>query len=143
MVTPYMEEQPELSETEREALHQVELGIEWLHRAHGALVEFHHNTGHAMDHFAQAEELFRNTERQSLADELRDDHLPRGVIDRDRWSYGLVEDFEEGFLCDMVAFEERARQSIADGMRHVTEREQERKWKERAESKDEHPSTEQ
>lgn len=131
-----MNEGPELSETEREALHQVELGIEWLHRAHGALVEFHHNTGHAMDHFAQAEELFRSTEHRSLADELRTDHLPRGVVDSHRWSYDLLEDFDEGFLCEMVRFEERARQSIAGGMRHVAERRQERDWKERAGSED-------
>lgn len=33
----------DLTETEREALHEVELGIERMHRAHGHLVAFHHN----------------------------------------------------------------------------------------------------
>lgn len=124
----------ELSESERSALHQVELGIEWLHRAHGALVEFHHNTGHAMDHFAQAERLFREDGNDQLADALRDEHLPRGVVDGDRWSYDLLEDFDEGFLCEMVDFEERARQSVSDGQRHVAERAQERAWKRRVQS---------
>ena len=49
----------ELSAEEREALHSVELGVEWLHRAHGNLVEFHHKTGHAMDHLADAEKQLR------------------------------------------------------------------------------------
>ena len=124
----------ELSDSERSALHQVELGIEWLHRAHGALVEFHHNTGHAMDHFAQAEELFRDAGDDQLADSLRDEHLPRGVVDGDRWSYDLLENFDEGFLCEMVDFEESARQSVSDGQRHVAERVQEREWKRRSDS---------
>lgn len=121
----------ELSETEREALHEAELGIEWLRRAHGALVEFHHNTGHAMDHLHRAEALFREAGRTDLADALRDDHLPRGV-DGDRWSYDLLETVESGFIRPVTRFERRARERVAGGRRHVTERRQERRWKRRA-----------
>lgn len=124
-------ESSELSDAERSALHEVELGIEWLHRAHGALIEFHHNTGHAMDHFARAEALFRESGATDLADALRDEHLPRGVVDGDRWSYDLLEDFQEGFLPEMVEFENEARRMISDGQRHVAERAQERDWKRR------------
>lgn len=126
----------ELSETEREALHEAELGIEWLRRAHGALVEFHHNTGHAMDHLHRAERLFREAGRTDLADALRDDHLPRGV-DGDRWSYDLLETFESGFMEPVTEFERRARGRVAGGRRHVTERRQERRWKRRARTGDE------
>jgi hypothetical protein len=122
-----------LSETEREALHQVELGLEWLHRAHGHLVEFHHNTGHAMDHLAEAEEDLRTCGYDELADALRDRYLPRGVIDDDRWSYDVLECFQEGFLADVETFEKDARETLADGRRHVTERAQEAAWKDRAE----------
>ncbi len=122
----------ELTETEREALHTVELGVEWLHRAHGNLVEFHHKTGHAMDHLAEAEQQLRAAGHTNLADALRDQYLPRGVIDEGRWSYDVLESYQEGFLDDLVAFEERAREDIADGHRHVTERTQEREWKRRA-----------
>jgi hypothetical protein len=122
----------EIGEREREALHQVELGAEWLHRAHGHLVEFHHNTGHAMDHLAAAEAALREAGRTDLADALRDRYLPRGVIDEDRWSYDVVESFQEEFLADVTGFETRAREEIADGRRHVAERAQERAWKDRA-----------
>jgi hypothetical protein len=122
----------DLTATEREALHTVELGVEWLHRAHGNLVEFHHKTGHAMDHLADAEQQLREAGHTDLADALRDEYLPRGVIDESRWSYDVLESYQEGFLGDIVAFEERARGEIADGSRHVTEREQERAWKRRA-----------
>jgi len=127
------DDQPaDLGDAEREALHQVELGLEWLHRAHGHLVTFHHNTGHAMDHLAEAETLFRNSGHDDLADALRDEYLPRGVIDEDRWSYDVIECFQEGFLRDIEAFEAETRERVARGQRHVTERAQEQDWKERA-----------
>jgi hypothetical protein len=122
----------DLDEAERQALHSVELGVEWLHRAHGDLVEFHHEVGHAMDHFAEAEARLRDCGHTALADALRDECLPRGVIDGDRWSYDVVESYQEGFLADLTAFEERARGVVADGDRHVAERRQERAWKRRA-----------
>ena len=119
--------------TEREALHRIELGIEWLHRARGHLVAFHHNTGHAMDHFAAAERNLRESGRSELANTLRDDLLPRGVIDEDRWSYDVLEDFESGVYTDLVAFDRQAHDEIADGKRHVAERFQEQAWTERSE----------
>ena len=118
---------------ERSALHQIELGIEWLHRAHGHLVTFHHNTGHAMDHFAAAERELRESGQTELANSLRDDLLPRGVIDEDRWSYDVLEDFESGVYADLVSFDRRAHDEIADGQRHVAERFQEQAWSERSE----------
>ena len=123
---------PDLGEVECEALHEVELGVEWLHRAHGSLVEFHHKTGHAMDHFAEAERQLRACGHTDLADALRDEYLPRGVIDDDRWSYDVLESYQEGFLTDLTAFEAHAREAVSDGERHVTERRQEREWKRRA-----------
>ncbi|MFT4923241.1 MAG: hypothetical protein ACI8XM_002467 [Haloarculaceae archaeon] len=122
----------DLSATERDALHSIELGVEWLHRAHGNLVEFHHKTGHAMDHLAEAEGQLRACGHTALADALRDQYLPRGVIDEDRWSYDVLESYQEGFLSELTAFEERAREDIADGRRHVAERKQEQEWKRRA-----------
>ncbi|MFB6150394.1 MAG: hypothetical protein ABEJ40_01180 [Haloarculaceae archaeon] len=126
------ERQSDLRAAERDALHRVELGVEWLHRAHGNLVAFHHNTGHAMEHLAEAERLLRECGRDGLADDVRDEYLPRGVVDGERWSYDVLESFEGEFLDDLTSFEERARRELADGRRHVTERRQERRWKRRA-----------
>lgn len=122
----------ELSEAEVAALHELELGVEWLRRAHGDLVAVHHEVGHAMDHLADAEEAFRASGRTDLADTLRDEYLPRGVLDEDRWSYDVLESFEADFLEPLGAFEAATREQIADGRRHVAERRQEREWKDRA-----------
>ena len=126
----------DLTDREVEALHEVELGVEWLRRAHGKLLEFHHNTGHAMEHLAEAEELLRESGHDDLADEIRDRHLPRGVVDEHRWSYDVVESFEGDFMADVSAFEERARADLADGRRHVAERRQEHEWKRQAEEEE-------
>ncbi|WP_460921487.1 hypothetical protein [Salinarchaeum chitinilyticum] len=120
------------------ALHEVELGCEWLQRANGHLLQFHHATGHGMDHLAAAEEHLREAGHTELADVIRDELLPGGVVDDDRWSYDLVESFQQGLLGDVEGFEQRSRDELADGDRHVAERQQERRWKERSEvSRDE------
>jgi len=119
-----------LDETERQALHRVTLGMEWLRRAHGHLLSFHHNTGHAMDHFAAAEPLLREAGYEDLAETIRTEHLPSGVAG-DRWSDDVVENFEAGVLADLESFEDEAREEIADGRHHVAERVQEQAWKER------------
>lgn len=122
----------EVSEAEAAAVHEVELALEWLQRARGRFVEFHHATGHALDHLHDAEAALRDCGYDDLADEIRNEHLPRGVVE-DRWTYDLLEEYEETFLTPYEAFEERARGTVADGVRHVHERRQEAEWKERAE----------
>lgn len=122
----------DLTDREIDALHEVELCVEWLRKAHGKLVEFHHNTGHAMEHLAEAELLLRESGHEDLAEEIRDGHLPRGVVDEDRWSYDIVESFEGEFMTELTAFEERTIRDLADGRRHVAERRQEDEWKRQA-----------
>ena len=121
----------QLDDREREALHEVELGVEHLHRAYGHLLAFHHSVGHAMDRLAAIEDDLRAAGREEYAAELRDDHLPAGVVD-ERWSYELVEAFNDGFLAEMTDFERRLREETTGGKRHVAEREQRRRWRERA-----------
>ncbi|SER14579.1 hypothetical protein [Natrinema salaciae] len=121
-----------LSDAEREALHEVELGLEWVQRAQGYLLEFHHATGHGMDHLYRGEALLRETGHDELADAVRTEVLPYGVVDDDRWSYDVLESFQGTLLAETRALERRVRLELADGQRHVPERKQEREWKRRA-----------
>jgi hypothetical protein len=121
-----------LTEPERAALHRIELGLERLQRAQGSLLEFHHSVGHGVEHLAAAEEHLREAGHDDLADRVRDRCLPQGVTDRDRWSYAVVEGFQDGLLADVKGFETEARTAIADGRRHVVERRQEREYRDRA-----------
>lgn len=115
-----------LSERELQALHDVEVGSEWIQRAHGHLVGFHHSVGHGMDRLDVAERILRAEGHEALANTLRDDVLPRGVVD-DAWSYGILEAYQEGLLEETLEFERRTCDVLADGERHVNERRQRRR----------------
>jgi hypothetical protein len=120
-----------LTDDERDALHELQLGVEGVHRAYGHLLAFHHAIGRSMDHFAAAEPLLREAGHTTHADAIRDEQLPAGVVD-DRWSYEVVEAFASGFLTDITAFDETVRSELVDGQTHVAERLQQRAWRERA-----------
>lgn len=128
---PGQNDQPELTEAERAALHDLRLAIEHVHRAYGHLLAFHHEVGHAMDEFADARDQLRESGHDAFANGIRDELLPAGVVG-DRWSYELVESFEAGFLTDATALENAVRESLADGADHVTERTQQQRWREEA-----------
>jgi hypothetical protein len=119
---------------EREAIHEVEVGVEWLLRAYGHLLAFHHAVGHGMDHLDEARAELLATGHADLADRIRDDILPRGVTADDRWTYSVVEEFQASFLSPVTDFEDEARAAVTDGRQHVAERAQERAWRERAEN---------
>lgn len=125
------QESPDLTPPERDALHQLQLGVEHIHRGYGHLLAFHHQVGHAMDQFAAAEESLRAAGHEEFADTIRDDLLPAGVVG-DRWSYELVADFEEDFLASTTGFERGVRRALVDGLDHVSERAQQRRWRARA-----------
>lgn len=122
---------PETTATERTALHELQLAGEHVQRAYGHLLAFHHQIGRAMDRYAAAEPHLREAGYDAFADEIRDRHLPAGVVG-DLWSYELVEAFERGFLAGTTGFERRVRDGIAEGVGHVAEREQQREWRDRA-----------
>ncbi|ELZ01499.1 hypothetical protein C482_06984 [Natrialba chahannaoensis JCM 10990] len=121
----------DLSDAELDALHNLQLGIEHVHRAYGTLLEFHHQLGHAMDRVGDAEDELREAGHEEWANGVRDDHLPAGAIS-DQWTYELVEEFSTGFVTEMDAFETAVRDDLADGVGHVRERRQQRRIRERA-----------
>ncbi|GAB3670783.1 hypothetical protein [Halopiger thermotolerans] len=125
----------DLTDAEEDALHDLQLGIEHVHRAYGTLLEFHHQLGHAMDRMADAENALREAGHDEWADRLRDEHLPAGAIS-DQWTFELVEEFSTEFLEDVDEFEGAVREELADGIDHVTERRQKRALRDRARGSD-------
>ncbi len=123
----------ELTNAEQEALHDMQLGMEYVHRAYGSLLEFHHQLGHAMDRMSDAEDELREAGHEEWANALRDDHLPAGAIS-DQWTFELVSEFSTEFLDDVDEFETTVRDELADGVDHVTERRQKRSVRDRSES---------
>lgn len=120
-----------LTDAERAALHDLELGLEHIRRGFGAMLTFHHQVGRGMDRFDDARARLREVGHDDLADRLRDEVLPAGAVE-DRWTYELVAEFERGLLADATGVEGDARTALADGDHHLTERLQQRRWRERA-----------
>lgn len=127
---------PDLTATERYALHELQLGVEHVYRAYGHLLAFHHSLGRGMDHLDDAETSLRDAGHTAYADALRDHHLPAGAVG-DQWSYELVEDFRHNLLADVSDFENGVRADLAGGEEHVAERRQRREWRARAGHDDE------
>lgn len=121
----------DVTETERQALHDFQVGLEYVYRGYGSLLDFHHHLGHAMDRFRTAEDRLRAAGHEDLADELRDEHLPAGIVD-DKWSYEVVAAFRRDLLQRITEYEANVREELADGEHHVTERIQQREWRDRA-----------
>lgn len=128
-----MDDQPgaELDDSERAALHDLQLGIEHLHRGYGHLLAFHHEVGRGMNRFDDARSELREAGHDRWADALRDEMLPSGVVEG-MWSYEVVEAFADGFLAAATDFEAGVREALAGGQRHVTEHRQRRAWRERS-----------
>lgn len=110
-----------LTGAERRALEQACLGSEHLYAAFGHLIEWHHQVGHGMAQFENVMVALRAAGHDDLADRLRDELLPAGVVD-DKWSYEVVDAFREAFLDEIARFEADLRDEL-DAPRHVHERE--------------------
>lgn len=131
---------PDLSDAEREALHQLRLGVEHAYRGYGYLLACHHSVGHAVDHFEQARELLAESGHEAHAAVLRDDVIPQGFVD-DMWTYEVVDDVRGGFLADVTDAEQAVRDDLAEGQVHVSERRLQQRWRRRA-RRDREPESE-
>lgn len=111
----------EMTDDERAAVEEIERGLERFYRAHGALVEFHHAVGGAMEHFDAAERSLRG-EHDDIADRLDEEILPAGVTADGKLTYELVAEFEDGLLETVESTADEAFEELADGRRYPLER---------------------
>ena len=111
---------PDLDDTTVEALGKLSEALETLDQARGQLYGFHQHTGKADLLLQDAVALFREAGHAQLADDLDRDLVGRNVI-ADRWTFQIVEDFDDNYWGVFRSFDERARTELADGDRHVHE----------------------
>ncbi|MGY1706759.1 hypothetical protein ACI79C_19500 [Geodermatophilus sp. SYSU D00697] len=111
---------PELDDTTVEGLGKLSEALETIEQARGQLYGFHQHSGKADLLLQDAVELFRQAGHTELADDLDRDLVGRNVI-ADRWTFQIVEDYDANYWSVFRAFDERARQELADGDRHVFE----------------------
>jgi hypothetical protein len=110
----------DLDDTTVEALGKLSEALEAAEHARGLLYGFHRLTGTADLTLQEAVELFRKAGHTELADDLDRDLVGRNVV-ADRWTFQIVEDYDAGYWSTFRAFDERARNELSGGDRHVFE----------------------
>jgi hypothetical protein len=111
---------PDLDDTTVEGLGKLSEALETIEQARGQLYGFHQHSGKADLLLQDAVELFRKAGHTQLADDLDRDLVGRNVI-ADRWTFQIVEDYDATYWSVFRAFDERARNELSDGDRHVYE----------------------
>jgi hypothetical protein len=111
---------PDLDDDTVAALGALSESLETVEQARGLLYGFHQLTGKADLLLQEAVQKFRDAGHSELADALERDLVGRNVI-ADRWTFQIVEDFDANYWTTFRAFDQRARDELSGGDRHVLE----------------------
>lgn len=105
-----------------EALGKLSEALETVEEARGMLYGFHRLTGSADLALGDAVELLRRAGHTGLAEALDVDLIGRNVV-QGRWTFQILEDYDDGYYATFRQLEARARQELAQGKRHLYEAE--------------------
>lgn len=105
-----------------EAAGKVSEALETIERARGHLYSFHQLTGHADLQLDAAVELLRKNGHADLADTISRELIGRNVLPG-RWSFQIIEDYDEGYYRSFQETERLVRTRLTAGNRHVLEAE--------------------
>ncbi len=105
-----------------EALGKLSEALEVVEDARGSLYAFHRMTGMADATLGEAVEALRTAGHDALADELTETLVGRNVVEG-RWTFQLVEEYDDGYYATFKRLEQRARTDLVAGRRHLFEAE--------------------
>ena len=111
-----------LDDTTVAALGKLSEALETVERVRGHLYSLHQLTGTADLMLDDAVEMFRKAGHDDVADRLERDLIGRNVI-AGRWTFQVVEDYDDGYYAEFRRQEEQARNELAGGRRHLYEAE--------------------
>jgi hypothetical protein len=111
-----------VSDAEVTALGKVSEALEWVERARGRLYDVHQLIGRADLLLGDAADLLDEAGRSELASQLRHEIVGRNVI-AGRWTFQIVEEYDDGYWSVVREFDRRCRDDISDGVRHLFEAE--------------------
>ncbi|MBI5160719.1 MAG: hypothetical protein HY996_04790 [Micrococcales bacterium] len=105
-----------------EALGKLSEALETVEEARGLLYGFHRRTGAADLALGEAVEQLRAAGHTDIADGIERDVIGRNVISG-RWTFQIVEDYDDGYYAALRSAEKDARDALAAGKRHLFEAE--------------------
>jgi hypothetical protein len=109
-----------MDDTTVDAVGKITEALETTERARGHLYSFHQLTGSADLQLGEACELLREAGHAELAERIEHELVGRNVIE-DRWTFQIIEDYDDGYWSQFRAFEQQARETLAGGRRHLHE----------------------
>lgn len=104
------------------ALGKLSEALEAVEEARGALYAFHRLSGHADLQLGEAAEQLRDSGHDDLAERIERKLVGRNVIEG-RWTFQLVEEYDEGYYAAFRDHERRAREELVEGKKHLFEAE--------------------
>lgn len=105
-----------------EALGKLSEALEVVEHVRGHLYAFHRLTGTADLALGDAVEMLREAGHTELADRLDTELVGRNVL-RGRWTFQVVEEYDDGYYATFKSLEELARNELVGGRRHLFEAE--------------------
>jgi hypothetical protein len=94
--------------------------LEWVERARGHLYSFHQQMGHADAALGGAIDALAEAGAHGAAGRLTAELLGRDVLPG-RWTFRIVEEFDDGYWSVFRAEEARVRAELTGGVRHLLE----------------------
>jgi len=113
---------PGLDDAALQALGKLSEALEAVEEARGVLYAFHRLTGTADRAVSEAVELLRASGHDALAERIDTELVGRDVIPG-RWTFQIVEGYDETYYGVFKDLEKRARDELAAGRRHIFEAE--------------------
>ena len=105
-----------------EAVGKLSEAFEVIEEARGSLFAFHRNLGRADLTLGEAVDKLREAGHEQLADDIETDLIGRNVL-AGRWTFQVIEEFEDGYYATFREHDQRVRDALMDGRRHVYEAE--------------------
>ena len=105
-----------------EAVGAVSEALECVERARGELYSFHQLIGHADLLLGEARDRLRDAGHDAVAERLETEVIGRNVL-HGRWTFQIVEDFDDNCWSVFREHERRVRDELQRGVRHVFEAE--------------------
>ena len=103
-----------------DALGKLSEALETVERARGHLYTFHQLTGEADIALQGAVEALRDAGHDAVAERLDRELVGRNVL-QDRWTFQVVEDYDDGYWSLFRGLEKDARDRLGGGRRHLFE----------------------
>jgi hypothetical protein len=111
-----------VSDATIEALGRLSEALEAVEEARGHLYTFHRRTGTADLTLGDAVDKLRFAGHEELADRIEHDLLGQNML-HGRWTFQIVEEYDDGYYAKFRALEQEARDELVGGRKHIYEAE--------------------